>query len=62
LHDRIDDGLARNIASADCHSLLVNRGNDVRLDRLGAENGDEPRNARFAKNAVDGRRPAALRP
>ena len=35
---------------------------DVRLDRLRAENGNEPRDARFVENAVDGRRPClALR-
>jgi hypothetical protein len=63
LRGRVDDRLARDIAvaGAECCPLLVDRGDHVRLDRLGAKNGNEPRNARFVENAVDGRRPAALR-
>ena len=59
----VDDALAGEIAvtGADGRALLVDRGNDVRFDRLGAKNGNEPRNARFVENPVDGRRPAALR-
>jgi hypothetical protein len=63
LRGRVDDPLARDIAvaGAKCRSLLVDRGDDVLFDRLSAKNGNEPRNARFVENAVDGRRPAALR-
>jgi hypothetical protein len=63
LRRRVDDAFAREItvAGADCRTLLVDRGDDVRFDRLGAKNGNEPRNARFVENPVDGRRPAALR-
>ena len=40
---------------------FVDRGNDVGFDHLGPKNGNEPRNARFVENPVDGRRPAVLR-
>jgi hypothetical protein len=60
---RVDDGIARGVglARANGRALLVDRGDDVRFDRLGAKNGNEPRNARFVENPVDGRRPAAVR-
>jgi hypothetical protein len=63
LRRRVDDALARDVtgAGAERRALLVDRGNDLSLDRLGAKNGNEPRNARFVENPVDGRRPAALR-
>jgi hypothetical protein len=37
--------------------MFVHRGHDVRFDFVRAENGNEPRDARFVENAVDGRRP-----
>jgi hypothetical protein len=59
----VDDCVARKIAvaGAERRALLVDRGDDVGFDRLGPKNGNEPRNARFVENPVDGRRPAALR-
>ena len=59
----MDDGFARKVAVAgtECRPLLVDRSDDVRLNGLGAENGNEPRDARFVENPVDSRRPAALR-
>jgi hypothetical protein len=58
-----DNLLARDvgIAGAKGGSLLVDRGDDVFFDRGDAKNGNEPRNARFVEDAVDGRRPAVLR-
>ncbi|HEV8022488.1 MAG TPA: hypothetical protein VGP41_14530 [Candidatus Lustribacter sp.] len=42
--------------------MIVDGGHDVGFNFLRAENGNEPRDARFVKNAVDGRRPClALR-
>jgi hypothetical protein len=63
LRCRVDDAFARKaaVAGADRRALLVDRGDDVCFDRLGAKNGNEPRNARFVENPVDGRRPAAFR-
>jgi hypothetical protein len=51
----------RIIAGQKCRALLVERRDDVRLDRIRAENGNEPRDARFVEDAVDGRGPAGLR-
>jgi hypothetical protein len=42
-------------------ALLVERGDDVGFDRVRAENGNEPRDARFVEDAVDRRWAVALR-
>jgi hypothetical protein len=41
--------------------MFVHCGHDVGFDLFRAENGNEPRDARFVEYAVDGRRPAVLR-
>jgi hypothetical protein len=56
-----DDGFRSGVAGAERCARLVERGDDMRLDRLGPENGNEPRDARFVEYAMDGRGPAALR-
>ncbi len=63
LRRRVDDRFARDVtvAGEKGRALLVDRGDDVCFDRSRAKNGNEPRNARFVENAVDGRRPAAVR-
>jgi hypothetical protein len=40
---------------------LVDRGDDPRLDRVDAQNRNEPRDARFVENPMDRRRPVGLR-
>jgi len=55
-----DDGFSAR-AREQRRALLVEHRDDVGLDRLRAENGNEPRYTRFVEDAVDGRRPAALR-
>jgi hypothetical protein len=57
--DRLAGGIA--VTGEKRRALLVERRNDVCLDRLRPENGNEPRNARFVEYAVDGRGPAAFR-
>ena len=57
----IHDGFAGRLAAKQRRTSLVEYGNHVGLHRVGAENGNEPRDARFVENPVDGRRPAALR-
>ena len=49
------------VAGKKRRALLVENGNDVSLHRTRAENGNEPRYSRFVEDAVDGRRPGALR-
>jgi hypothetical protein len=49
------------VTGKETRALLVERRNDVGFDRIRAENGNEPRDARFVEDAVDGRRPAGVR-
>jgi hypothetical protein len=49
------------VAGKKRRALLVEHRNDVGLHRSRAENGNEPRDARFVEYPVDGRGPAAFR-